>query len=181
MPSAAREQTSAWSSPSWRSRSLALGLHACRYMPFICDDALISLRYAKRLLEGQGLTWNPGERVEGVLEPALGAEHGRPRLAGRRSDRERPDPGRRRYGATLAAVCYAFPPSSLSAAPVTGIALLFLALLERLRRVGDRRHGATPRRGTARVGDGPVLPRPRIPHVSFRQMQGRACAWRSSA
>jgi len=32
---------------------------------FIEDDALISLRYAERLLDGKGLTWNDGERVEG--------------------------------------------------------------------------------------------------------------------
>lgn len=32
---------------------------------FIEDDALISLRYAERFLEGKGLTWNDGERVEG--------------------------------------------------------------------------------------------------------------------
>ena len=32
---------------------------------FIEDDALISLRYAYRFLEGKGLTWNDGERVEG--------------------------------------------------------------------------------------------------------------------
>jgi len=32
---------------------------------FIEDDTLISLRYAERLLDGKGLTWNDGERVEG--------------------------------------------------------------------------------------------------------------------
>ena len=32
---------------------------------FIEDDTLISLRYAERFLEGKGLTWNDGERVEG--------------------------------------------------------------------------------------------------------------------
>ncbi len=32
---------------------------------FICDDAFISLRYARHLVQGQGLVWNPGERVEG--------------------------------------------------------------------------------------------------------------------
>lgn len=32
---------------------------------FIEDDSLISLRYSERLLEGQGLTWTAGERVEG--------------------------------------------------------------------------------------------------------------------
>jgi len=42
-----------------------LALHASRYLPFIADDALISLRYAQRLLEGHGLSWTDGERVEG--------------------------------------------------------------------------------------------------------------------
>ena len=36
-----------------------------RYLPFISDDALISLRYAQRFLEGHGLTWTGSERVEG--------------------------------------------------------------------------------------------------------------------
>jgi hypothetical protein len=30
-----------------------------------CDDAFISFRYAKNLVEGKGLVYNPGERVEG--------------------------------------------------------------------------------------------------------------------
>ena len=30
------------------------------------DDAMISLRYARHLVEGQGLVWNPGERVQGI-------------------------------------------------------------------------------------------------------------------
>ncbi|HEX3279593.1 MAG TPA: hypothetical protein VHR36_00055 [Pyrinomonadaceae bacterium] len=42
-----------------------LAIHVYRFLPFIADDALISLRYSQRLLAGQGLTWNPGERVEG--------------------------------------------------------------------------------------------------------------------
>jgi arabinofuranosyltransferase len=42
-----------------------LAIHVNHYLPFIADDALISLRYSQRLLAGQGLTWNPGERVEG--------------------------------------------------------------------------------------------------------------------
>ncbi|HQP37591.1 MAG TPA: hypothetical protein PLI95_20540 [Polyangiaceae bacterium] len=32
---------------------------------FFPDDSFISLRYAQRLLDGQGLTWTDGERVEG--------------------------------------------------------------------------------------------------------------------
>jgi len=43
----------------------ALIWHASRILPFLADDALISLRYAERLVEGKGLTWTDGERVEG--------------------------------------------------------------------------------------------------------------------
>ena len=32
---------------------------------FITDDAFISFRYARNLLEGHGLVFNPGEYVEG--------------------------------------------------------------------------------------------------------------------
>ncbi|TPV93472.1 MAG: hypothetical protein B7733_20080 [Myxococcales bacterium FL481] len=35
------------------------------YYPFFADDGFISLRYAQRLLDGRGLTWTDGERVEG--------------------------------------------------------------------------------------------------------------------
>lgn len=44
---------------------IAIGVHIRVYYPFYCDDALISLRYAQRLLEGHGLTWTDGTRVEG--------------------------------------------------------------------------------------------------------------------
>ncbi len=43
----------------------ALALHALRYYPFLADDALISLRYARNFVDGLGLVWNAGERVEG--------------------------------------------------------------------------------------------------------------------
>lgn len=53
---------------------------ASRIYPFIEDDALISLRYARRLLQGHGLTWTDGEAVEGysnllwiLLSSSLGA------------------------------------------------------------------------------------------------------------
>lgn len=45
--------------------SLLLGLHAAYFWPFLCDDALISLRYSRRWVEGNGLTWSGAERVEG--------------------------------------------------------------------------------------------------------------------
>lgn len=53
--------------------------HAAEYMPFVADDALISLRYADRLLAGEGLNWTAGAPVEGysnllwiLLDAALG-------------------------------------------------------------------------------------------------------------
>lgn len=33
--------------------------------PLVVDDAFISLRYSERFLAGEGLTWNPGDNVEG--------------------------------------------------------------------------------------------------------------------
>ena len=45
--------------------ALALLLHARSYLPFMVDDAFISMRYSWRLLHGHGLTWTDGERVEG--------------------------------------------------------------------------------------------------------------------
>lgn len=44
---------------------LLLAVHITLYHPFIADDALISLRYAERFVQGLGLTWSDGERVEG--------------------------------------------------------------------------------------------------------------------
>jgi arabinofuranosyltransferase len=44
---------------------VVLVLHARSFLPFMADDAFISLRYAERLLAGEGLTWTDGERVEG--------------------------------------------------------------------------------------------------------------------
>lgn len=45
--------------------TIILILNASYYFPFISDDSLISLRYASRLLEGDGLTWTDGKPVEG--------------------------------------------------------------------------------------------------------------------
>lgn len=44
---------------------LLLLAHAASYYPFLSDDALISLRYSQRLLDGFGLTWSDGPAVEG--------------------------------------------------------------------------------------------------------------------
>lgn len=39
------------------------------HLAWTCDDAFITYRYAKHLVEGQGLVFNPGERVEGITNP----------------------------------------------------------------------------------------------------------------
>lgn len=107
---------------------LALGLHARYYMPFLCDDALISLRYAKQLIDGQGLTWNPGERVEGysnLLWVLSAAALGRLGLDLIGSVRVLGFLG---MGASVAAVLYAHPPASLPTALLALLALLFLPL-----------------------------------------------------
>jgi hypothetical protein len=48
--------------------ALLLLVHAFYYYPYFVDDAFISMRYAERLVEGKGLTWNDGERVEGYSD-----------------------------------------------------------------------------------------------------------------
>ena len=45
--------------------ALIWGLTAAVIAAWICDDAFISYRYARNLLEGLGLVFNAGERVEG--------------------------------------------------------------------------------------------------------------------
>lgn len=45
-------------------------LHAAYYWPWQEDDAFISFRYADNLVRGEGLVFNPGERVEGYSNPA---------------------------------------------------------------------------------------------------------------
>jgi hypothetical protein len=64
---------------------LALGLfvlHAgyLAYLrgPFCVDDAYISFRYAASLLDGQGLVFNAGERVEGYTNFGWGSGSIRP-------------------------------------------------------------------------------------------------------
>jgi arabinofuranosyltransferase len=62
----------AWPKPRLLSTVALLGAGAVwlarrelHYAPWMDDDAFISFRYARHLAEGQGLTFNPGERVEG--------------------------------------------------------------------------------------------------------------------
>ncbi len=66
------------SSPAWRDPFL-LGVcalcvfsvwNAMYFLPYTVDDTYITLRYAWNLVEGQGLVFNPGERVEGYSNPS---------------------------------------------------------------------------------------------------------------
>jgi len=45
--------------------ALVFVANVLRYHGYLLDDAYISLRYARNLVEGHGLVFNPGERVEG--------------------------------------------------------------------------------------------------------------------
>lgn len=45
--------------------AVIIGLAAAAWTSWTCDDAFISYRYARHLVEGNGLVFNVGERVEG--------------------------------------------------------------------------------------------------------------------
>ena len=45
--------------------AVIVGLGAAAWVSWTCDDAFISYRYARNLIEGNGLVFNAGERVEG--------------------------------------------------------------------------------------------------------------------
>lgn len=57
----------------WRVTAVVAGAGLCVALfgynvaaqDFLSDDSFISFRYARNLVSGHGLTWNPGERVEG--------------------------------------------------------------------------------------------------------------------
>ncbi|MCK5841091.1 MAG: hypothetical protein KAH31_02905, partial [Candidatus Sabulitectum sp.] len=54
-----------FSLPAFLVLTTVLILNSLIYMPFLSDDALISMRYSARLAEGHGLTWTDGSAVEG--------------------------------------------------------------------------------------------------------------------
>lgn len=69
----------AWTGAAAAPALVLAAVQALSVWPFFSDDAFISLRYAERLLAGDGLTWTDGERVEGysnllwvLLTAALG-------------------------------------------------------------------------------------------------------------
>ena len=53
----------AWAIP-FMLESSVVAIDGRRYYGLF-DDAMISMRYAWNLSHGQGLVWNPGERIEG--------------------------------------------------------------------------------------------------------------------
>jgi arabinofuranosyltransferase len=73
------QRSSKWLAAAALLSAALLSLHA-NHLSWLCDDAFISFRYARNLVEGHGLVFNRGERVEGytnflwVLE--LAALHG---------------------------------------------------------------------------------------------------------
>ena len=61
-----RRRASLWISLlAWLLGATVLIIHVRSYPVLTYDDAFISLRYSRRLLEGQGLTWTDGLPVEG--------------------------------------------------------------------------------------------------------------------
>jgi hypothetical protein len=64
MPSTPLLLPARWRSALLLCAGLAVGL-GLLYGPCTQDDAFISFRYAQNLVEGHGLVYNPGERVEG--------------------------------------------------------------------------------------------------------------------
>lgn len=55
-----------WGLLIWAFRSATI--NGERYY-FLQDDMMISMRYARNLVDGFGLVWNPGERLEGFTNP----------------------------------------------------------------------------------------------------------------
>ena len=53
----------------WGLPLIAIGLAQLPLWAHVSDDAYISFRYVARLVDGQGLTFNPGEQVEGFSNP----------------------------------------------------------------------------------------------------------------
>ena len=57
----------AWQKVVWGITTIAIAYAIYRVVSlwWVCDDAFISFRYAKNLIDGYGLVFNVGERVEG--------------------------------------------------------------------------------------------------------------------
>jgi hypothetical protein len=64
LPKPAKPQPNLWP-PIAALAILAYGLYRAIDLRWICDDAFITMRYVKNFVEGNGLVYNIGERVEG--------------------------------------------------------------------------------------------------------------------
>jgi len=54
-----------WPGPFLLALVVGAGIAWAWHLRWVGDDAYISFRYARNLIEGNGLVFNPGERVEG--------------------------------------------------------------------------------------------------------------------
>ncbi|HVT06577.1 MAG TPA: hypothetical protein VHO67_03930 [Polyangia bacterium] len=74
MPPDAPNRRSVFAGTSWLTAVALVAVyalmlaHAHLYRTFLSDDALISFRYARRLVQGFGLSWTGHERVEGYSD-----------------------------------------------------------------------------------------------------------------
>ncbi|HVY41316.1 MAG TPA: hypothetical protein VHM31_25445 [Polyangia bacterium] len=74
MPPAAPTRRSVFAGLTWQAAAALAAVyvlmlaHAHVYRTFLSDDALISFRYARRLVQGFGLSWTGNERVEGYSD-----------------------------------------------------------------------------------------------------------------
>ena len=59
-----KPQPNLWS-PIAALAILAYGLYRAIDLRWICDDAFITMRYVKNFVDGNGLVYNIGERMEG--------------------------------------------------------------------------------------------------------------------
>src|SRR6185295_2100971 len=61
--------TDRWGLVAFGIAACLVGLGYSLYTQQIWEDALITLRHSENLSNGQGLTYNPGERVHGFTSP----------------------------------------------------------------------------------------------------------------
>jgi arabinofuranosyltransferase len=74
MPVTPESASTSAAAPSGERALPALALIGLLYVlvgtAWLCDDAFITFRTVRNALAGQGLTWNPGERVQAYTHPA---------------------------------------------------------------------------------------------------------------
>ncbi|MGH7896437.1 MAG: hypothetical protein ACREQQ_00675, partial [Candidatus Binatia bacterium] len=63
-----RKRSTVWERTLLVMAGALFAAHVWRYHDYLIDDAFISFRYARNLISGHGLVYNPGERVEGYTD-----------------------------------------------------------------------------------------------------------------